>query len=311
MDQSAIMVTGSAGFIGAQVIRRLTEQQHTVVAVYRRKLPDSLDRVYPVCADFSSPELMAAPLRGVGTVIHLAWEGGFAGSLISSNGAPSDPSQSTSGCNLSILRNLLTAMERSATPRIIMLSAIGASPTASSQFLREKYAAESLLINSRIPEKIIIRSSITWGGQSANDRFLRSLLRVMRFPVYPVPSREKTISPIHVHDLAEIISNTCKIKLSETVVLTEVHGREHYNIGEVFRLVAAQLAKSSRFPLGGVLGKSLLPLFERDRRSNGDTPSVQQILGVEGHADVGLTVSNPLQSVIPKNLTAFRESILK
>ena len=37
MEQAAVMVTGGSGFIGSQLVRRLTELHRTVVAIYRRK----------------------------------------------------------------------------------------------------------------------------------------------------------------------------------------------------------------------------------------------------------------------------------
>ena len=310
MEQAAVMVTGGSGFIGSQLVRRLTELHRTVVAIYRRKLPESLDRVYPVCTDLGSPELMAAPLRGVGTVVHLAWEGGFAGSI--PNGMEdkmlSAPSDST---NLKMLGNLIAAMERAGTKRILLLSAIGASKEALSPFLREKYAAELLVINSKVPERIIIRTAVAWGGQQSNDRFLRSILRVLRYPIYPVPQRHGNIAPIHVNDLATILASACKIKLNEPVAVLEVHGRESYQIPEILRIVADRLTKGTRIPLGGFLGRSLLPLLERDRRTNTDTPKLQHILGVGGYADTGLALSNPLNAVIPRELVAFRDGIIK
>ncbi|MEN9834946.1 MAG: hypothetical protein RL011_1139 [Pseudomonadota bacterium] len=310
MEQAAIMVTGGSGFIGSHLVRKLTEQHRTVVAVYRRKLPESLDRVYPVCTDLSSPELMAAPLRGVGTVVHLAWEGGFAGSVPPGTDwrhleKPED------SVNLKMLGNLVKAMERAGTQRIVLLSAIGAKAQAGSPFLCEKYAAESLVINSRIKERIIIRTAVAWGGQQSNDRFLRSLLRVMRYPIYPVPQRRGNLAPIFVQDLATILGSCCKIKLNEHVAVLEVHGRESYQVQEIFRIVADKLAKGARIPLGGFLGQTLLPLLERDRRTNSDTPKLQHVLGIGGLVDASLAVANPLTSVIPRDLAAFRENLLK
>jgi NADH dehydrogenase len=266
------MVTGAAGYIGRRLVQSLAKESRTVVALYHHRLPESLDHSYPVCSDMSSPELMAAPLRGVETVVHLAWDGGIAGPLAGlGRWTAHDAPRATR--NSQMLGNLITAMERAGTRRIVFVSALGASATAESAFLRDKYLGEFLVLNSAIPEKVIIRSAVVWGGQSHDDQFLRSILRVTRYPVYPVPKLADKLAPVHIDDLCQTLLKACEAKLARPAALTEMDGGETYAVDEIFKMVAENLTKKSKLALGGFIGKTLLPLFERDANRRGANAS--------------------------------------
>lgn len=301
----AVLVTGGSGFIGQQLVRRLAEQGRTVVALYHHKLPDARDNVYPVCCDMSSAELLAGPLRGVETVVHLAWQGGLAG--------PAGPVSFGLGNMLApnaiLLRNLTLAMEKAGTKRLIFLSAIGARHDAEAAFLREKYLAEHLVLNSRIPEKAIIRSSIVWGGQVAGgDRFLKSLVRVMRYPIYPLPKKSGPVAPVHVNDLAETLANVCSYPIQGQAALLDVTGGEPYEVPELFRIVSSQVVRKTRLALGGALGRSLLTFVERDDKT-AVHPKIQQFLAIGGEGEEHVRRSNPLSAVLPQNPVRFREHL--
>jgi len=303
------MITGGSGCLGQQVVRRLAERGTTVVAVYHHKLPEAFESVYPVCADFSSPELMAAPLRGVETVVHLAWEGGLIG-----------PTQQLSfddqGCrpetnNLRMLRHLLTAMERAGTKRIILLSAAGAARNAVAPFLREKYAAESLVLNAKISQKVILRSAVMWGGIGANDRLLRSMLRVLRFPIFPLPNRSVALAPVHVSDLAEVVTLACLQQQTVAAVLQDVHGGQLYTVGELFKMVSDRYIRSPRLPIGGFIGESLLPLLERDKGHTASTTKLRHLLAI-GSSTKSVTIPALVSGSVPnKRLASFQERILE
>lgn len=304
----ATMVTGGSGFIGKEVVKALAEQGRTVVSVYHHKLPDSLDNVYPVCSDISSAELMAAPLRGVETVIHLAWEGGLAGPGQAVPMEPRSPAPLTR--NAQMTQNLITAMERAGTRRLVFLSAMGASRRAPAPYLQEKYFAESLVLNSKIPEKVVLRTNVVFGGQGGNDRFLQSIRRVMKYVVYPVPSKSEGMAPLHVKDLAQILANASTIAMADQAAVVEVQGPETYKLNELFKIVSENYVKKTRFALGGVVGASLLPLLERDRRSGPQNPKLAHFLALDSAATEQTKVENPLTAVIPKQIGTFKERIL-
>ena len=148
---SAILVTGGSGYVGTELVKYLASMGETVVSMYRHRLPEPREHVFPVCSDLASEELLAAPLRGVETVIHLAWERNLLGPE-SGNVSFGLGRNDTKTNNIRLLQNLVAAMEKANTKRIVFVSAHGAAYNAAEPFLREKYCGEICILNSKIPE---------------------------------------------------------------------------------------------------------------------------------------------------------------
>lgn len=302
-DNSAILVTGGSGFVGKHVVKKLAEDEQTVVCMYHHRLPEPMANVYPVCSDMGSSELIAAPLRGVNTVIHLAWEGSFVGSNEKLNWTPESQSAPK---NIRLLKNLIAAMEKAGTRRLVFLSAIGANRYAKTRFLQEKYLAEFFILNSKIPEKIILRSTLVCGG--SNDKFLRSIINVMQFPVfYPVPQRKEMLSPLHIKDLSKIISDAATVQVTKNCAILELRGQEDFKVDEVFKMVSEKFAKGTKFAVRGVIGNALLPLFERDSRRNHELVRLRDYLAIGSSVDASTQVDNPLANLVPEKLFSFKD----
>ncbi len=266
-----VMVTGSSGFIGQRVIRLFSSRSTSTIATYYHRLPEALPQVFPVCTDMGSPELLLAPLRNVHTVVHLAWEGGLAGSL-RPNHEPSDVREllqpERMSRNLSMMANLLAAMEKVGNQRLVFVSAMGASRHAATPFLREKYAAELLLLNSAIKEKIILRPTIVAEAENPDDRFMRAVLRTMKLPLlYPVPKWPVPLRPIHVDDFAREIVRAAELSRDENTTVGEVCGHESYPVEELFRMMADKFFAGQKLAVKGWIGNSLTPVFEREGKN--------------------------------------------
>ena len=303
-----VLVTGGSGFIGQKLVRALSPLTRPVVSMYHLRLPEPLPNVYPVCSDMSSPELLAAPLRGIQTVVHLAWDGGLAGPTENACWDLATPEKLSR--NIQLLRNLLEAMERANVQRIIFVSAIGASRLSTVPFLMEKYLAEFLILNSQIKEKIIVRSSVIFGGNIQSDKFVRTIARVMKYPFYPVPNVKKTIAPIAVDDLVGVLTDLCSCKLKEPMAILDVAGGEAYRVEEIFRLIAEKIVGGGRIPVGGALGNSLVPLFDRERRHDPKgLPRIKHFLAVGGSAETATTTGNQLLELLPRHPAGFREAM--
>lgn len=303
--ENAALITGGSGFIGQHLIRKLSKERQ-VIALYHHKLPETIENVFPVCSDMSTPELLAAPLRGVNTVIHLAWTGGLSGSLDSISDDPVVSSNYSH--NLICLKNLIAAMEKGHCRRIIFVSALGASRSSSSAFLREKYHAEFLILNSKIPEKTLIRSAAVWGDRYGHDRFLNSILKVMKYPVYPVPAKKEGISPLHVDDFIQMLISAVNAGDVGGAQVVEVCGGTHYKLEELLKLVSVKVIKKSQLGLGGLVGNSTLPFFERQTSQEKGSYRLSDYLAIKGSVtrkEQGV----PIGTTWPEQISGFEDRL--
>lgn len=265
-DKKSIVITGSSGFIGKRLVARLSKTGHSVVSMYHHKLPDPMANVYPVCTDFLTTETLAAPLRGIDTVIHLAWSSVQNGVLNSAKTSQTK-SENVGGENLRISKNLISACERAGVKKIVFLSALGAEANASDHFLREKYEVERVILQSSIPQRLILRSSVVCSDDGMNDPFLWSILRLMQFPmIYPVPEFKEKIAPVFIDDLVKALERCLKDPISRKFVLQEIQGPISYGVDELFKLVQERFVKGRRLALTGLFGEKLLPFFELESK---------------------------------------------
>ena len=308
MGEDTVMVTGGSGFIGRQFVPFLAESGHSVVSMYHMRLPDPFPKVFPVCSDLGSTELLAAPLRGVKTVVYLSWQSNF---MASADEIRFEPNNSRSSPNVKLLNNLLRAMEKAGTERIIFVSAVGANRRARSTFLKEKYLGEVAVLNSKVPEKIIVRSNIVFSANTASDQFIRSIMNVMKFPgFYPVPKVDNKVAPVHISDFNMILKDLVEYEMSDSSAIVEVSGSEELKVEDVFRIISDKYASGSRFQLRGSLGDSLVPIFER--RGEFYTalgPKIRDFLAIGNLKDFNTETDNPLLNLLPKNKKGFKEAL--
>ena len=308
LGDMATLVTGGSGYIGRQLVKGLSQLGQTVVCMYHHRLPEPMSHVYPVCSDMSSAELLAAPLRGVKTVVHLAWEGGLVGpSAPLNHRAPGQWGQTK---NLKSVANLIEAMEKAGTRRIVFLSALGATRKAQTPYLQEKYLAELAILNSKIPEKIILRSGICCAGLGVHDRFVRSIVNVMKLPmVYPVPSANQDIAPVVLRDLVQTTINVCKQDNHVGSGILELSGSEHFKVEELFKVVKDKHARGAKMPLRGLLGRALLPLLERDgNKARSEQQRLHHYLELDSTRSETIATENKLAEAIPNDRLSLRDS---
>lgn len=310
-SQEAVLVTGASGFIGRALVKKLAAKGHTVVAMYRNTIPETTTNVYPVCSDLSNVDLLAVPLRGVDTVIHLAWENTYLGSENLSGGISDslramtsdsweqakDSSQNSEyrqggssqqvakalPSNLTCLKNLIAAIEESKAQRLIFISAIGCHRKSEHNFLQEKFIAEGLVINSRIKEKVVLRTSLVYGGESENrDPFVGSIKELLSYPAfYPVPYPKLGLHPTHIDDLVSYTASLVAEKPETGNSLMEYCGDEEITTEELVKLLAQRHAPKSKVPIKGSIGLSLLYILEKSSSQKPLNPSIRQYLSAE------------------------------
>lgn len=306
---ASILISGSAGFVGRHLLRRLSEKSKSCIGLYRAHLPEPMAHALPVFGDLLRIEHLPPALGGIETVVHLAWNQSFR-TRIEDALWGSEETVSASR-NLEMLRNLIQAMQEAGTRRIIFVSALGASRSAESLYLQEKYQAELMILNSSIPEKIILRSALAFGDILSKDRLVTAIERLMRFPwFYPVPRMKGKLAPLHVNDLSEILLKLIDMNLPESAQILEVTGQQELAIEEIFRIVSQGIGKGTHIPLKGFLGEALTPLFERIRRDAGPIgPHIRDLLTISNSRDKATTTNSPLQLGLPEGTHRFQDAM--
>lgn len=299
----AVLVTGSSGFIGKSLLKRLSQEGKVVVSLYRKHLPEPQPNIYPVCSDMESEDLMIAPLRGVHTVIHLAWSNNLKG-YENTNSQQMDNVVFTP--NLRILHNLIHAMERIHTKRIIFLSFLGVNKKAEHLFLKEKYLAEFLIINSKIPEKIILRLPLIYSLNS-NDMFLNSFISLIKFPlICPIPCyKNQQISLIFLEDVIEILIKLIDVELKyQKTCIVDIVGDNILKIKDIISLISKVYYKKKKIIVNHKIGSLLFRLFSYFYSSKTEMRlTINDYCGFTFNVDNNMLKENELYSTVLQNIS--------
>lgn len=217
-----ILITGSTGFVGGHLTRRLMREGLPLRLLVRRSGVCPAEAQEAV-GDIADPASLAAAVRGVDTVIHLV-------GIIREQ-----PGATFQSVHVDGTRNVLSAAVRAHVTRFIYVSALGTGPNARSEYHKTKWQAEELVRASGL-RHLILRPSIIYGP---GDGFVSMLLGMLRLlPVVPVPGSGQTpMQPIWVGDVAEAIARA----LADPSLWNstwEIGGPEQLTYNELLQTVA-------------------------------------------------------------------------
>jgi uncharacterized protein YbjT (DUF2867 family) len=239
------------------VSQHIAGQGKQTIGLYRNQLPKALNNFLPLCGDLMQSDSALAALKSTDTVIHLAWQGGILGSPALQGQAPTD-AQIRVSPNVIMTQNLVSAMERSQAKKIVFLSWVGVSRRASSALLREKYWAESVIINSSIPEKIIIRAGIIAGGLGESD-FIKTASSLAKMPlILPLPKFGHGIVMTTLSDVLGVIDDALKSKDGHRPCrIIDLTSTEPLTGAAIVSAMESKVWGKNRVTLGGALGDML------------------------------------------------------
>jgi NADH dehydrogenase len=192
--QLRVLVTGADGFVGRHLLPRLVSRGHRVRALARKAPSQPGARVPGVewrIADLTRRESLAGAANGCDRVVHLA------GRFEAANGISLGRLHGTG------TRNLIWEVLKSDVERVVLVSALGASPDAG-EFFRTKFEAEDIVLSCGI-EPVILRPSVVYGP---GDHFTEPIVRILRaLPVFPMMGDGTfRIQPIAVEDLVDVLA---------------------------------------------------------------------------------------------------------
>jgi nucleoside-diphosphate-sugar epimerase len=294
------MVTGCAGFIGKAVSREIVAKGESIIGLYHNKLPEALDRMMPLCADLLTSDALLAPLRSVECVIHLGWVGGVLGSD-SVRGGSQTSQDVLSSKNVLMTTNLVRAMERQGVKRIIFLSWIGAQDKSDKMVLREKYWAENVILNSSIPEKIIIRTGAIVDPNDRASDFAAATQRLSKVPlVTPLPSIASDVVFTSRKDLvARIVSLATHSQTYTGSPVEELTSTAPVSSSEALMKFQQKWWGQQKMSIGGFIGRYLFSLIDNEfGRLPAGRPKIADYLSISRSKNL-LTESPSKSALLP------------
>ncbi len=228
-----ILVTGAAGFLGNQTVKRLVALGRPARALVRKRAKAALrlanvaEQIEIVEGDVTRPESLAPAMRDVSAVIHtvaIAMEKG---------------GQTYDSVNYRGTVNVLDAARSAGVRRFINMSQNGASSRLPYRFLASKGRAQDYVAASDM-DWTALRPSAIFGPQ---DEFFNTFARLLKITplIFPLIGGGKAeFQPVSVYDVVEAVIR-CLDDDSTIGAELALGGPEVLALGEIERRVMRAL----------------------------------------------------------------------
>jgi uncharacterized protein YbjT (DUF2867 family) len=199
----SVLVVGGSGFIGRHVVAALVARGIKATVPSRRRERAKhlilLPTVDVVEADIFAPGVLERLARGHDALINLV------GILHGRRGRPDERGPNDYGpdfarVHVELPQAILAACRAAGARRLLHVSAVGASPTAPSEYLRSKALGEQAVLAADDLEVTVFRPSIVFGPE---DKFLNNFAALLKFlPGLALPCPQAKFQPVYVGDVA-------------------------------------------------------------------------------------------------------------
>ena len=222
MKLDNVLVLGGSGFVGRHLVAALAARGISVTVPSRRRerakhlLP--LPTVDVVETDIMAPGVLEALARGRQAVINLVGilHGDF------------------ERVHAELPRRVVAACRARGVGRLLHMSALGASPSAPSEYLRTKAMGEQAALATTDLAVTAFRPSVIFGPE---DAFLNTFAALARtFLVLPIACPQARFQPVYVVDVAQAMSRALD-DLSTHGKTYELCGPRQYTLKELVELV--------------------------------------------------------------------------
>lgn len=300
-----VLVIGGTGFVGRCVVGRLVAAGHSVHVPTRRLLHARELQVHPTVTVLQADVHDATVLDGL--VAHCDAVINLVGILHSSPGKPYGPDFDRA--HVQLPKSIAHACCRHGVRQLIHISALGASASGPSGYLRSKAAGEQAIrevfaacVDQTTSGYTFLRPSVIFGP---GDQFMNMFARLARFfPFLPLAGSKARMQPVFVGDVASavmhILSNPRAIRQSY-----DLAGPRVYTLGELVELAALwsghprpvvdmpmSIGRLQAFMFECMPG---VPLMSRD---NLDSLTVDNVSQSPINPELGI-VPTPLESIAP------------
>jgi NADH dehydrogenase len=236
MRHSNVLVLGGSGFIGRYLVNLLVARGASVVVPSRRRDRAKHLIVLPTCevieTNISDDTALDRLVADADAVINLV-------------GILHGTEQAFQRVHAELPRRVVAACTKHRVGRVIQMSAIGASPSAPSMYLRSRAAGEAHVRGAALAWTIF-RPSVVFGIE---DQFLNLFARLAAWaPVLPIGRADAKLQPVWVEDVARAIANSLDNEATFGQVY-ELAGPRIYTLRELASF-AAKAAGHPRLVLG-------------------------------------------------------------
>ena len=211
MKLENVLVVGGSGFVGRHLVAALVRHGIEVTvptrAVERAKHLTLLPTVQLVEADVFAPGVLERLAQGKQMVVNLT------GILHSRRGrrderGPNDYGPDFARVHVELPQAIVRACRAAGVRRLLHMSALGASPSGPSEYLRSKGIGEQAVLAVEDLETTVFRPSVIFGPE---DRFLNQFAMLARFlPVLALPMPHARFKPVYVGDVASAMLSSVK-----------------------------------------------------------------------------------------------------
>jgi len=203
MRIASVLLLGGSGFIGRHLAAALSRQGIALTVPTRRRERAKhlilLPTVEVVEADINTPGVISRLARGKDAIVNLV------GILHGRRGLPDERGPNDYGpefaqAHVELAQAAVAACRAAGVRRLLHMSALGASPSAPSEYLRSKGIAEQAVLAAEDLDVTVFRPSVVFG---AEDRFLNLFACMARFlPVLVLACPQARFQPVYVGDVA-------------------------------------------------------------------------------------------------------------
>jgi len=276
-----ILVTGATGFIGRNLIPKLTKK-HKIVCFVRKS--SNLDFLKSQNVEFAFGDMLdanslSAALKKIDAVIHLA----------------TPHVQGNEKSNILGSKNMIFACKKNKVKRIIYISSMATKRKILDDYGRVKLAIEHIFENSNL-DYTILRPSIIYSKN--NLSLIGKSLMILPFIIPIIGSGRYKMNPVFIDDVTESIVGAVDRK--KTIKKSyDVAGSENISFNEIIQIC------KKRFNIGKItfhipkflclLIFRLLPIM-----------SLESIKGIEEDSNADIT---DLRKDLNSNPISFREGV--
>ena len=257
MKEREILLFGGSGFIGSNLIRKLTKNNYKVRVVTRNIHKNGIK--IKTQGNFGYIELIEANIFDLDKIENI-----FEGVDICINliGILHENKKNNfSNIHSSFPYVISKICKEKKVEQLIHLSALGIDHSSeTSKYSSSKLEGEKF-IKENFKEAVIVRPSVVYG---VDDNFTNLFMRFLsRFPFFPLYYNGKTkFSPIHISDLTDIIYNIIDQNIKSEII--ECVGNETMNFKEILKKLSICIEKENFFiPMPLSLSKLVALSFEK------------------------------------------------